>query len=150
MIIPSATGNWRQSQKGHKNDWNEKLFGSEEVSFSFNNWVDNEAPLLLLYNVYSPYISFFLNLSFLPLNRFYKNADKVGKVLHVGTVVEGPSEYFSSRLSKKERKQTIVEEILGDKTLKDYSKRKYSEIQYEKSNKKKMFKTKKGKRWNTF
>jgi Fcf2 pre-rRNA processing len=64
----------------------------------------------------------------------------------VGTVVEGPSEYFSSRLSKKERKQTIVEEILGDKTLKDYSKRKYSEIQYEKSNKKKMFKTKKGKR----
>ena len=80
------------------------------------------------------------------LNRFYKNADKVGKVLHVGTVVEGPSEYFSSRLSKKERKQTIVEEILGDKTLKDYSKRKYSEIQYEKSNKKKMFKTKKGKR----
>ena len=67
----------------------------------------------------------------------------MGKVLHVGTVIEGPSEYFSSRMSRKERKQTIVEEILGDKTLKDYSKRKYMEIQFDKSNKKKMFKVKK-------
>jgi Fcf2 pre-rRNA processing len=80
------------------------------------------------------------------LIRFYKNPDKMGKVLHVGTVIEGPSEYFSSRLSRKERKQTIVEEILGDKSLKDYSKRKYSEIQIEKSSKKKMFKSKKGKK----
>lgn len=78
--------------------------------------------------------------------RFYKNPDKMGKVLHVGTVIEGPSEYFSSRLSRKERKQTIVEEILGDRTLKDYSKRKYSEIQIEKSSKKKMFKSKKSKK----
>ena len=46
-------------------------------------------------------------------------------------------------MSRKERKQTIVEEILGDKTLKDYSKRKYMEIQFDKSNKKKMFKVKK-------
>jgi hypothetical protein len=70
----------------------------------------------------------------------------MGKVLHVGTVIEGPSEYFSSRLSRKERKQTIVEEILGDRTLIDYSKRKYSEIQIEKSSKKKTFKSKKGKK----
>lgn len=73
----------------------------------------------------------------------------MGKVLHVGTVIEGPSEYFSSRLSRKERKQTIVEEILGDQTLKSYSKRKYMEIQFDKSNKKRMFRLKKkgGKRW---
>lgn len=67
----------------------------------------------------------------------------MGKVLHVGTVIEGPSEYFSSRLSRKERKQTIVEEILGDQTLKSYSKRKYMEIQFDKSNKKRMFRLKK-------
>jgi Fcf2 pre-rRNA processing len=88
----------------------------------------------------------FMNSLFCSLPRFYKNADKVGKVLHVGTVIEGPSEYFSSRLSNKERKRTIVEEILGDKTLKDYSKRKFSEIQVERSSKKKMYKTKKGKK----
>ena len=108
----------------------------------YSGWKDETLLISLSQNVHHIY-----HLSSNPIfNRFYKNADKVGKVLHVGTVVEGPSEYFSSRLSKKGRKQTIVEEILGDKTLKDYSKRKYSEIQYEKSNKKKMFKTKKGKR----
>jgi hypothetical protein len=52
--------------------------------------------------------------NYLDPKRFYKNPDKMGKVLHVGTVIEGPSEYFSSRMSRKERKQTIVEEILGD------------------------------------
>lgn len=81
--------------------------------------------------------------NYLDPKRFYKNPDKVGKVLHVGTVIEGPSEYFSSRMTKKERKQTIVEEILGDQTLKNYSKRKYEEIQVEKNNKKRMFKMKK-------
>ena len=64
----------------------------------------------------------------------------MGKVLHVGTVIEGPSEYFSSRMTRKERKQTIVEEVLNDKYLKDYTKRKYMEIQHDKGNKKKMFK----------
>jgi hypothetical protein len=46
--------------------------------------------------------------------RFYKNPDKIGKVLHTGTVIEGAAEYKSSRLTNKERKQTIVEEILAD------------------------------------
>lgn len=98
-------------------------------------------------NYWSSKRGFFFHRSYIfPFSRFYKNADKVGKVLHVGTVIEGPSEYFSSRLSNKERKRTIVEEILGDKSLKDYSKRKFTEIQVERSNKKKMYKTKKGKK----
>ena len=81
--------------------------------------------------------------NYLDPKRFYKNPDKIGKVLHVGTVVEGPDEYLSSRLTGRERKQTIVEEILGDSQLKDYAKRKYNEIQFEKQNKKKMFKKRK-------
>ena len=81
--------------------------------------------------------------NYLDPKRFYKNPDKIGKVLHVGTVIEGPDEYLSSRLTGRERKQTIVEEILGDSQLKDYAKRKYNEIQYEKQNKKKMFKKRK-------
>lgn len=58
--------------------------------------------------------------NYLDPKRFYKNPDKMGKVLHVGTVIEGPSEYFSSRMSRKERKQTIVEEILGKFCSKTY------------------------------
>ena len=56
-------------------------------------------------------------------------------VLHIGTVIEGPHEFKSSRLTKKERKQTIVDEILNDSQIKSYSKRKFLDIQKEKSNK---------------
>jgi hypothetical protein len=61
--------------------------------------------------------------------RFYKNPDKPGVILHIGTVIEGPSEYKSARLTNKERKQSLVEEILADSSIVDYSKRKFSEIQ---------------------
>ena len=71
--------------------------------------------------------------------RFYKNPDKPGTVLHIGTVIEGPAEY-SSRLTRKERRQTIAEEILADQGIRSYTKRKYLEIQKEKSNKRKTYK----------
>ena len=45
------------------------------------------------------------------LCRFYKNPDKLRTVLHVGTVIEGPSEYKSSRMTNKERKQTIADAL---------------------------------------
>jgi len=61
--------------------------------------------------------------------RFYKNPDKSKSVLHVGTVIEGAGEYKSSRLTKKERQTTILGEILADKSIKQYTKRKYVEIQ---------------------
>jgi len=60
--------------------------------------------------------------------RFYKNPDKPRAVLHVGTVVEGVGEFKSSRLTNKERKSTILGEIL-DNQVKKYTKRKYIEIQ---------------------
>ena len=56
-------------------------------------------------------------------------------VLHIGTIIEGPHEFKSSRLTKKERKQTIVDEILNDSKIKIYTKRKFLEVQNEKSNK---------------
>ena len=61
--------------------------------------------------------------------RFYKNPDKLRSVLHVGTVIEGSAEFKSARLSNKERRQTLVEEVMADSQLKHYSKRKYTEIQ---------------------
>lgn len=41
----------------------------------------------------------------------------IAKTAQIGTVIEGPTEYFSARLTKKQRKQTIVDEILADKQL---------------------------------
>jgi hypothetical protein len=65
-------------------------------------------------------------------------------ILHIGTVVEGPTEYLSARMTKKERKQTLVDEILADKKITGYSKKKYLQIQEVKSNKRKTFKDKHG------
>ena len=72
--------------------------------------------------------------------RFYKNPDRTGKVLHVGTVVGGFADSKSSRLTRKERKQSILDEVLADKKMTKYSKDKYMAIQKEKSNKRKTFK----------
>jgi hypothetical protein len=65
----------------------------------------------------------------------------MANILHTGTVIEGPSEYKSARMTNRERKQTIVEEILADKKIRDYSKNKFLEIQSKKSSKKKAYKT---------
>jgi hypothetical protein len=56
----------------------------------------------------------------------------------VGTVIEGVGEFKSARLTNKERKQTIVDEIMADSRLRNYSKRKYDEIQVQKANKRKI------------
>ncbi|KAK9367646.1 Fcf2 pre-rRNA processing-domain-containing protein [Lipomyces kononenkoae] len=63
--------------------------------------------------------------------RHYKreNDKEVPKYFQTGTIVEGPTEFFSSRLTKKERKQTLADEILADEKAKAYFKRKYDEIQ---------------------
>ncbi|KAI9499307.1 Fcf2 pre-rRNA processing-domain-containing protein [Zychaea mexicana] len=62
--------------------------------------------------------------------RHYK---KVGKetptYFQVGTVVEGPTEYHSARLTRKERKETIVDELMANEDAKQYYKRKYNEGQ---------------------
>lgn len=57
----------------------------------------------------------------------------------MGTIIESPTEFFSARIKKKDRKETIVDELLEDQKTREYFKRRYNEIQ-EKS-------TSGGKRW---
>lgn len=47
----------------------------------------------------------------------------------MGTIVESPAEYFSGRIKKKDRKATIVEELLADQKTQVHFKKKYNEIQ---------------------
>lgn len=62
--------------------------------------------------------------------RFYKKSDskKDPKFFEMGTIVEGNTEFFSARMTKKERKQTFAQELLGDDDSQKYFKRKYEEI----------------------
>jgi hypothetical protein len=66
--------------------------------------------------------------------RHYKASDMKGipKYFQIGTVVEGGADFYSGRLTKKERKGTFADELLADTSLKAYRKRKYKEIQEEK------------------
>lgn len=57
---------------------------------------------------------------------------------HVGEIIAGPTEFFSARLTRKERKRTLLEEVMS---VHDNSKfeTKYAGIQKQKSSGKKAF-----------
>jgi len=63
--------------------------------------------------------------------RHYKADDAKGlpKYFQVGTVIEPAAEFYSGRLTKKERKPTIADELLSDSAFQQYRKRKHLEIE---------------------
>ncbi|KAL2650487.1 hypothetical protein R1flu_018615 [Riccia fluitans] len=72
--------------------------------------------------------------SVLDPKRHYKANDSKGipKYFQIGTVVSGAADFYSGRLTKKERKMSFADELLNDASLKAYTKRKYGEIQEKK------------------
>ncbi|CAG0903628.1 unnamed protein product [Darwinula stevensoni] len=66
--------------------------------------------------------------------RFYKKNDlkALPKYFQIGKVVEGPADFYHARIPKKERKRTIVEELLADSEFQRYRKRKMAEIESKK------------------
>ncbi|KAG8199416.1 hypothetical protein JTE90_000284 [Oedothorax gibbosus] len=75
---------------------------------------------------------------------FYKrSATKIApKYFQVGTFVDNPADFYSSRLPKKQRKQTMVDELLADAEFRQYQKKKFNEIQHSRPQKKFMHKKK--------
>ncbi|CAG9536398.1 unnamed protein product [Cercopithifilaria johnstoni] len=60
----------------------------------------------------------------------YRKNDRsvLPKYFEVGTVVETKADFYSSRVPKKQRKRTIVEELLADADLQTKQRQKYQEI----------------------
>ncbi|EPY53382.1 rRNA processing protein Fcf2 [Schizosaccharomyces cryophilus OY26] len=58
-----------------------------------------------------------------------ENAKQMPKYFQTGTVIEGPQDYFSSRIPTRERKSTITDELVNDTERRGYFKKKYLEIQ---------------------
>eukprot|EP00594_Rhizosolenia_setigera_P008318 CAMPEP_0178958560 /NCGR_PEP_ID=MMETSP0789-20121207/11700_1 /TAXON_ID=3005 /ORGANISM="Rhizosolenia setigera, Strain CCMP 1694" /LENGTH=280 /DNA_ID=CAMNT_0020641259 /DNA_START=54 /DNA_END=896 /DNA_ORIENTATION=- len=72
------------------------------------------------------------NRNYMDPKKFYKSSDinsssSKNKIYQVGTVVEGTGEFFSSRLTKKQRKSTLAEELMADEKIRNYTKRKFKE-----------------------
>ena len=61
------------------------------------------------------------------------------KYSQIGTIIEGPTEYFSARLRNKERKQTIVEAVMADEAETGRFKREYLKRQAAKTSGRKKF-----------
>jgi hypothetical protein len=73
--------------------------------------------------------------------RMYKKQGKfkVPEYSQVGVLVEGPTEFFSGRIQKKDRKETFVEEALATEASNGRFKKKYGEVQMAKTSGKKAF-----------
>ncbi|KAJ6264807.1 hypothetical protein Dda_0959 [Drechslerella dactyloides] len=64
---------------------------------------------------------------------------KLPKYFQMGTLIEGPTEYYSARLNNKDRQKSMVDEVLANRGSKDRFKRKYAEIQAKKRSGRKEF-----------
>ncbi|XP_071948269.1 deoxynucleotidyltransferase terminal-interacting protein 2-like [Antedon mediterranea] len=69
--------------------------------------------------------------SILDPKRFYKNNDMktIPKFVQIGKVVDSHIDFYNSRVPKKQRKSTIVDELLADDDLRKQNKRKYLDLQ---------------------
>merc|ERR1711892_487680 len=79
--------------------------------------------------------------------RFYKKntMDIIPKYFQIGTIVDSAADFYTDRMPMKDRKKTMVDELLADAEFKKRQKRKYVEIIQDKAKKqgKKFFKKKK-------
>jgi len=69
------------------------------------------------------------NRNYLDPKRFYKSTDKTAAVVQLGTVIEGASEFYSARLTKKQRRSNLTEEIMADPDTASYAQDKYRKMQ---------------------
>ncbi|KAG5422295.1 fcf2 [Candida metapsilosis] len=72
-----------------------------------------------------------------PKRHYKKDKWQIPKFFQMGTIVEGNTGYSNNRLSKRQQGTNLVEELLHDDTTKKYFKRKYHEIQQQKTSGKK-------------
>eukprot|EP00798_Chlamydomonas_sp_ICE-L_P006879 gene6879-30855_t len=63
--------------------------------------------------------------------RFYKGFDvtKFPKYFQVGTVMDSPLDFYSNRLTKAQRKQSMTEELLHDPKITQNRKKRYAKMQ---------------------
>ncbi|KXS12605.1 Fcf2-domain-containing protein [Gonapodya prolifera JEL478] len=103
----------------------------DSVTTTGSKWFDMKTPAL------TPELKRDLQLlklrGVLDPKQFFKKEDKKGKDLpkhfQVATIVDSPHEFFSARLSARERKQTLVEEVMADVDRRKWYKKRYNEVQ---------------------
>lgn len=79
--------------------------------------------------------------------RHYKKADskELPKYFQVGTVVDGAADFYNSRIPRRQRKRTLVEDLLANEEFRKRNKKKFLQIQKMKEGTKRGFHSKKKK-----
>lgn len=72
-----------------------------------------------------------------PKRHYKKEKWTLPERFSIGTIIEGPTEFYSSRLSNKQRKGTMLGTLMADDNVNKYFKRKYTEVQEHKTSGKK-------------
>lgn len=109
-----------------------KKSGKEEPTDSGSKWFNMKQPEI------TPEINRDLSIikqrnALDPKRHYKKDKWETPKYFQMGTVIEGNTEYYSARMSRRERGNTLVQEVLNDTDKSKYFKRKYSEIQEKKT-----------------
>ncbi|KAJ1656011.1 hypothetical protein IWQ61_004341 [Dispira simplex] len=106
-----------------------KPLASQEARKKTQEWSTMETPIM------TPELKQDLQLlslrGALDQTRFHKRDKKrltIPTEFQMGTVIEAPHEFYSARLTQKERKSTVVDQIMADTKVKSYLKRKVEEI----------------------
>ena len=66
---------------------------------------------------------------FYKTDRMSKKKMELPKYFEMGTVIHGTGEFFTQRLTNKERKSSVAAELMADQKFKKYAKRKFMEVQ---------------------
>lgn len=66
-----------------------------------------------------------------PAAFYKKSAQRLPEYFQVGTVIQGATEFYSSRLSKQQRGRTFAEELLNDADVKFTLKKRFTKLQAE-------------------
>ena len=64
-----------------------------------------------------------------PAAFYKKSAQRLPEYFQVGTVIQGATEFYSSRLSKQQRGRTFAEELLNDADVKFTLKKRFTKLQ---------------------
>jgi hypothetical protein len=70
-----------------------------------------------------------------PKQHFKKEISKAtaSKFSQIGTIIEGPTEFYSARIRNKDRKQTFADEIAAGELLSGWFNKRYRDVQYTKT-----------------
>ncbi|KAI8591251.1 Fcf2 pre-rRNA processing-domain-containing protein [Geranomyces variabilis] len=115
-------------------DWTPKQKKAMTTETSGPKWFDMPAPELT--DALKRDLHILKSRPVIDPKRHYKKNTMAAppKYFQIGTIIQGPTEYHSARMTRKERRDNIVDELMADTQSRQYFKRKFLSIQEEKGN----------------